>query len=231
MTEVQVTDETGKNHVAVDTDGKLDIKATDLDVSVTTVKPDGTNTLPSGDAVARAIFTKITDGISTLSIDDDSLPIINHNHYEVHKGTFYGISHFFDDLANGANADVLIKVGANKTLHINVSVYSSGFGTIYFYEDTTASNNGTAITIYNMNRTSDNTSNATTFYTPTVTDVGTQLIVTGIPGGEKKNAIGGIAKPNSEFILAKSKNYMVRVNNSSGDTSDVIMNIEWYEED
>jgi hypothetical protein len=38
-------------------------------VSVTTLKPDGTNTQPSGDAVGRAIFHKLTDGTETASIN------------------------------------------------------------------------------------------------------------------------------------------------------------------
>lgn len=38
-------------------------------VAVTTVKPDGTNTQPSMDTVARAGFQKVTDGTDTLAVD------------------------------------------------------------------------------------------------------------------------------------------------------------------
>jgi hypothetical protein len=57
------------------------ITATDLDirdltsasdsVAVTTVKPDGTNTMPSMDTVGRAGFQKVTDGIDTMAINAD----------------------------------------------------------------------------------------------------------------------------------------------------------------
>lgn len=56
----------------------LDGDATNgLDVDVTRVKPDGTNTLPAGDAVGRAIFVKPTDGttvpdVSTAGSDGQS---------------------------------------------------------------------------------------------------------------------------------------------------------------
>lgn len=48
-----------------------------LDVDVTRVKPDGTNTLPSGDTVGRAIFVKPTDGttvpdVTTVGSDGQS---------------------------------------------------------------------------------------------------------------------------------------------------------------
>ncbi len=43
-----------------------------LDVDVTRVKPDGTNTMPSLDAAARAGFVKVTDGTLTAGIIDET---------------------------------------------------------------------------------------------------------------------------------------------------------------
>jgi hypothetical protein len=43
-----------------------------LDVDVTRVKPDGTNIMPSGDAAARALFVKQTDGSLTAGIVDET---------------------------------------------------------------------------------------------------------------------------------------------------------------
>lgn len=40
-----------------------------MDVDVTRVKPDGTNTMPSLDAAARAGFVKITDGTNTAAVN------------------------------------------------------------------------------------------------------------------------------------------------------------------
>ena len=40
-------------------------------VSVTTVKPDGTNTMPSGDATARPLYTRLTDGTNDVDVVTD----------------------------------------------------------------------------------------------------------------------------------------------------------------
>ena len=41
-------------------------------VAVRELKPDGANTMPAGDAPARAVFSKITDGAETASVDASS---------------------------------------------------------------------------------------------------------------------------------------------------------------
>src|SRR5678810_871815 len=43
-----------------------------VDVDVTRVKPDGTNTMPSLDAAARAGFVKLTDGSLTAGLVDET---------------------------------------------------------------------------------------------------------------------------------------------------------------
>lgn len=68
------------NTVGVNSDGSLDVNSTDFDiralasaqddVSVTTVKPDGTNTMPSMDAVGRRAYIQHTDGTNSTPAMD-----------------------------------------------------------------------------------------------------------------------------------------------------------------
>lgn len=58
---------------ALDSSAKIGGDATNgLDVDVTRVKPDGTNTMPSLDAAARAGFIKVTDGSLTVGAVDET---------------------------------------------------------------------------------------------------------------------------------------------------------------
>ena len=73
----------GTEIILINADGSINsvVSATDLDirdlssaqddVSVTTVKPDGTNTMPSLDTVARPGFVKLTNGTETAAIDSN----------------------------------------------------------------------------------------------------------------------------------------------------------------
>ncbi len=96
----------GTEIILVNADGSINsvVTATDLDirdltsaqddVSVTTVKPDGTNTMPSLDTVARAGFVKITDGVETALVDANGNLNVSPTEYftEVAKGNVTGSS-------------------------------------------------------------------------------------------------------------------------------------------
>lgn len=62
--------------LAISTDGSATLIPADatngIDVDVTRVKPDGTNTMPSLDAAARAGFAKLTDGTLTAGLVDET---------------------------------------------------------------------------------------------------------------------------------------------------------------
>lgn len=58
---------------------------------ITGIKPDGTNAMPSLDAVSRPGFQKITDGVETANVDvDGNLNVYNSNGLSIAKGELTG---------------------------------------------------------------------------------------------------------------------------------------------
>ena len=173
----------------------------------------------------------ITAKFNKAEVDEltPSVTMIDVPHNRTHVGDMYSVSHLFTSVAVAASVDILIKVGSNKDLHFIFSVGAGAEAYVYFYENPTITDNGTAIPIYNMNRDSSNTSDATAYYTPTVGAVGTQLCVDLIPGATKQKDAGGNIRHDTEWILDENKNYMIRVTNNGSGAEPVAIQCEWYE--
>lgn len=71
-----------------------------LDVDVTRVKPDGTNTMPSGDATARPVYVKQTDGTTNRGISANG-----------EAGSGGGVAH------DGVDSGNPVKVGMRALAH------------------------------------------------------------------------------------------------------------------
>ena len=174
---------------------------------------------------------EITDNATSATVDSKikGLKTIETEHSEIHEGETYICSHFYSLVADDANADLRITLGSNKELHITISVAVAGNGEIFLYEGTTYTVDGTLIPIYNRDRTSSKTSDATCRYTPTVNVLGTELFHGYAPGGEKKEAIGSVRRTAQEWIFKKSEDYLIRFTNRSGGAIDVSIEVEYYE--
>ena len=173
----------------------------------------------------------ITDGENTAVLDtlDGSLCVINILHHEIHKGNAYTVGALVTDVADDASADTLIIVGT-KSLHLVLRASATGSSYAYLYETPTITDNGTAVTIFNKDRTSSLVSTARTFHTPTVGAVGTALNSELFPGGEKNFAVGATGNERDEWILAPGKSYLLRITNKSGAAEDISIAATWYEE-
>ena len=162
-----------------------------------------------------------------------ALQVIDTAHLRVHDGQAFTVSHIWPEtgeIADNANADILIQVGANR-LHAVWNLSCGGNSETYFYEGTTFSAAGTAITAYNQNRSSAKTSLSTFTHTPTVTLVGTELIAEFLPGGTKDAGSGGSGETFvREIDLAPSTDYLIRITNRSGAIQMASIHIEFYED-
>ena len=174
---------------------------------------------------------QITDNSTSATVDSKvkAVKTIETEHAEIHEGETYICSHFYSLVADDANADLRIKLGSNKELHITITVAVAGDGEIFLYEDTTYTVAGTNIPIYNRDRTSSNVTDATCRYTPTVNVLGTELFHGHAPGGTKKEAIGSVRRTAQEWIFKKSGDYLVRFTNRSGGAVDASIEVEYYE--
>ena len=170
------------------------------------------------------------ENIGNLTFDDcvDSVATITTPHREVHLGNSYYFSYMDESVDDNGTIDVMICVGSTKELHTIFRFSSGGDAFGYIIENPTISATVTTIPIYNMNRTSSNTSDATCYATPT-TSGGTAIVSIVMPGGGKQFSIGGATRNGAEWILQKDRNYVFRVINKGGAAKAVSFDIEWYE--
>ena len=159
---------------------------------------------------------------------------IAEEHWVVHEGLAFTANHKFTSVANSSSVDLLLINPAGNYPHIHVYDIACGRGDVdvLVYEDPTASANGTEITPGNPNRNSSNTPTLTMFHTPTITDVGTLLSQVWLPPtatGVGQQAGIFLSPAGTEWILAPSKSYLIRVTNNSGATISIWERIMFYE--
>lgn len=152
--------------------------------------------------------------------------VIEYEHAEIHSGDSY---HTFSvvDLGNGANRTLLfVTPDTTKWAHLLWEIDHELEASIDFYEDSTYSNNGTAITVYNRDRNSDNTNGMLVYHTPTQTAFGTMIEMSHQGSGKKA---GGDVRSINEWVLAQDTAYLLVVKNQTANDNVVSIHINWYE--
>lgn len=124
----------------------------------------------------------------------------------------------------GGDSVILIVTGASETV-FSPSIELSGPATIWLYEDTVTSADGTPITNYNMRRSSGETLLTTTFHTPTVTGAGTSILNTKASPDGRLTQAAALNQDNGIILKASSK-YRIYI---LGDgVSSVYIAASWY---
>ena len=129
-------------------------------------------------------------------------------------------------IANNTIFNYLLKTPASPA-HVELLglsfIASSTPINVSIYEDTIVSANGTAETLWNNNRNlSTNTPGSLLYLSPTVTSVGTELILTACPGAK---STAGSYRQDDRIILKASANYLFRFENVSGAAADVAIKL------
>lgn len=152
------------------------------------------------------------------------------DHMVVHQGKLYLVE-YSASVNNAASMNILIKTPAGQELHSAFSVAVGGACTVYLFEGTTVSNDGTPITPVCQNRVYADGISTTFFHTPTITGDGTALINGRlIPGGNSPTTrIGAQARDGAEWLLKPSTNYCLRITNTSGSAAVVNPSMQVYE--
>lgn len=180
-----------------------------------------------------SVVTGVDEDGTVIRIEADALvkalTIITTPHHMIHEGKGFIASNYFADVADATNALLRILVGANKELHATLSVAVQGNGDLKISEGTTYTNNGTAVTIYDKNRTTGNASDALCYHTPTIDAFGPTIFRSHVPGGTKQRALGSVRTNGEEWILKKSTDYLFRFTNRGGDDMDISIELEFYE--
>lgn len=179
-----------------------------------------------------ALAASADTGEGELLTDDitGALATIDVVHHEVHEGETWVASRFVLSLANNASIDLYLTTGALWP-HLSWIALMGGDGEMQFYAAPTISVVGTLMARPNLNRGSSRASTLIPYHTPTITNNGTLLLNDALPGGRGPQAGGGLARSNTEWILAAGTNYLMRFYNRSGNNQIASIVLQWYEED
>lgn len=157
--------------------------------------------------------------------------VIQIAHERVHQGVFYSTFGLSAGIANGANFDFLLQVGSNKFKHSVFSFSAGGDATVSLYSGVSFSAVGTTVIPINHNRISSNLADGISSVGPTIATTPTLLAQAFFPGGTKNQATGsgGAIGFDSEWILNKSTNYLLRVTNNAGSAQTISVVHSFYE--
>lgn len=145
---------------------------------------------------------------------NNALVTIDHTSSNVIRGLAYFASSYTAVVANGTDLDFAFTV--ITPIHMKLVAEVSGTFVGTFYSGTTY-NGGTAVTAFNKNEQSVNTSDVSIAIAPTVTAVGTEI-----------QAIGSQGSDQTEWVLGPGT-YLLRLNNASGGPASVCHLMDFYQ--
>jgi hypothetical protein len=178
---------------------------------------------------AKPVYSQITDGTYNLILNNGAALSIDSTHEEINIGNTYTANNYFSNVGDNNYADMHLIAGSTKAPHAQMFISTAGKSYIYLYRGATYSNSGTAVTIYNRNGESSNTTQSSVYYSPTISNSGTMVYQALLPGGKGKATVGGQTSSKSEAIFKYSNDYLLRVQNVSGGNSDIAIEINFYE--
>ena len=159
---------------------------------------------------------RLMDSVRVNNISNSyALSVIDDITARARVGEVYHFSHYFEEIGDGGNADLLVQTGANLiTIRVSLSAQKR---TLYrAYEGTTITDPGSAVLETPRNRNTDFTFTSTVTHTPTVDTIGTNFAVDLVPAGQQNSASGGIGNDLAVWVLKPNTNYLLRATNISG---------------
>lgn len=141
------------------------------------------------------------------------------------SGRQFIASHHESSVAAAGVVELVLQTGANEvTMGLIGSV--SGQADFQLFEDTTFSDAGSTVTPVCRDRANPLTSTVTVTHTPTLTADGTQLVEVILPGGTRVQAVGSLTFGPQSWILAPSKVYMLRIENTAATTETITLAVD-----
>lgn len=168
-----------------------------------------------------------------------NLPVVmNYDHHQTHEGETFRYGNYTASLGNNASKDFRLVVpniagitdtpsAVRKCPHLRFEIVSSLGGVGYLYEAPTTTGNGTQRTPISTERNGTYTPNLQIWEDPTVTGVGTQLIV--LLNTTSKQTTGGIDSSSFETVLKNNTVYLIRFTSSAA-SNQVLVRMIWYED-
>jgi hypothetical protein len=172
------------------------------------------------------------DGVYSLVRVDEATwatTTITYEHHEIHAGNHYFVTGTTTLASDGQISFGITTSDSTEWAHLTFGVDATGQTTLDFYESATYTG-GSAVTAYNNNRNSTNTSGLTIVSDPTFATSDGTLISARAFGIEANPAqiFGGTTTRDREMILKQNTKYVVII--GSGSAGNIISyDAEWYE--
>lgn len=148
----------------------------------------------------------------------------------IQDGLMYEASRYVASVANNANVDVLIRVGA-KPQHLCAKLSAGGDALFGLYEAPTVTNDGTPITAFNRNREVVTPPLSVFTHSPTVTAPGVAVRQQLLPGGSGNGSQGRVLDDVDEWVLKRNTAYLLRLTNLGGNGQPLYVGDLFYEFD
>ncbi len=135
-------------------------------------------------------------------------------------------------LANGADLDVLVRVGS-LAINAGIAVAVSGNYDVFLFENPTVTSPGTPELIFDLKRPRKVTPETTIFTAPTLSSDG--ILLTGpifVPGGSvvgQAPGIGAFVTQEARIEMTPTEDYLLRFTNTSGGSARVNPQLNFVE--
>lgn len=171
------------------------------------------------------------DTVIRLDPETGALVTVPWEHYLIHKGLLYSISHFSASVAKDAYTDFVVLVG-DRSLHVfkgrwwtTGTAYMDLYGGVQMTPDT-----GTRLMPVNMHIPLDGGLRTRFYADPDLVSPGVLSIKTLIPGGIHPWLTGGYHEFAFEYVVHPEIPMLVRVTNKAGVEADISWQIIAYED-
>lgn len=168
----------------------------------------------------------------------NTMQTIDYPHHEIHGGSAYEVSDIVT-LGDGALREILIVTpDTTKWAHMTISAATALKGQVEFFENVYDRYvAGNALTPYNRNRNSSNTSGLLVCHTPAdnsssssgeTVEVRLGARAWGATGQGSNPGFGGGTRGTSEWMLKQNTSYLLRVTSQAA-TNVCSIELDWYE--
>lgn len=176
-------------------------------------------------------YVLITDGTTTAHIEPsaEALTVSRAIHKRIMESNQWISSYLWGDVPAAGDRYLLLKVAAGANAHISITVMTEAKSEWWLYETPTITNDGTAVDRISVNREDPSVSTMTVFRDTTTSALGTLLELGLLGSSGKFDDMGGSAPSAGYWLLKKSTNYLIRIDNMDAAAKDLAVNVTWHE--
>ena len=177
------------------------------------------------------LWMSIGSGTAVAGIDtvSSTLPVIQLEHYKVHKGKYFTVTEYDGDVDIVAPKVWHVSTPDNTLrAHVIFAISSDTAGLVELWEGPTITNSGTGLTPRNNDRTATDATSFKFWTGPTVTTSGILIQTDRIGTYKPQTRVGGNLRQYAEFILAQKQSYLLKFT-TDADNGKVTFNGEYYE--